>query len=104
DYFFARFFCAGLDHHNAVGGAYDHDVQKALAHFVVGGIDDELSADLADADCAERSEERNVGECKRGGGGVDAEDVGLIAGVGGGGGDYNVMALADHVRAAGLLS
>ena len=42
DRFFFYFFRAGLDHHNAFGRADDHDVQKALAHFVVGRIDDEV--------------------------------------------------------------
>jgi hypothetical protein len=34
DDFFFHFFGAGLDHHDAVGGADDHDVQQALAHLV----------------------------------------------------------------------
>ena len=83
DHLFADFFCAGLDHHDAVGGADDHDVQQALTHLVVGGIDDELPADLADAHCADWAEERNVGKCESGGRAVDAEHVGIVIGVGG---------------------
>ena len=82
DHFFADFFRAGFDHHDAVGGADDHDVHQALAHLVVGGIDDELSVDLADAHRADRSEERNVGKRERGRGAVDAEHVGIVTAVG----------------------
>ena len=57
-----HFFRARLDHHDAIGGADDHDVQHALAHFVVCGIDDELAVDQADAHGADRTEERNVGK------------------------------------------
>ena len=77
--FFAGFFRARFDHHDAVGCADNHDVHHALAHFVVGGIDDELSADLADAHRAQRSEERNVRKRQRAGCGVDAEHVRIIA-------------------------
>ena len=37
----------------------------------------------SNAHCADRTEERNVGKSQRGGGGVDAEDIGIIFGVGG---------------------
>jgi len=43
DRFFFYFFGAGLDHHDAVGAAYDHDVEQAVAHLAVGGIDYELT-------------------------------------------------------------
>ncbi len=58
--FFFYFFGAGFDHHDSIGGADDHDVQNAVAHFVVSRIDDELSADQAHAHCANRTVERNV--------------------------------------------
>ena len=59
--FFLHFLGAGLDHHDAVGGADDHDVQQALAHLAVGRIDDECAIHQADAHCANRAVERNVG-------------------------------------------
>ena len=61
DRLFFYFFCAGLDHHDRFGGADDHDVEQAFAHFRVGGIGDEAAIDQADAHCADRTEERNVG-------------------------------------------
>ena len=62
DNFFADLFRAGLDHHDEVGGSDDHDVQRAFTHFVVGGIDYELSVELADAYRADRSEKWNIGK------------------------------------------
>ena len=61
DRLFFYFFGAGLDHHDAFGGADHHDVQQAVAHLGVGRIDDELAIDQADANRADRAEERNVG-------------------------------------------
>ena len=79
---FVHFFRARLDHHDAVGGSDDHDVQQALAHLVVGGVHDKRAVDQADAHRADRTEERNVGKRQRRGGAVDAEHVGIIVAVG----------------------
>ena len=81
-YFFAYFLRARFDHHDAVGGADDHDVQQALAHLIVGGIDDELAVDLAHAHRADGAEERNIGKRQRGRCAVDAENVGIITRIG----------------------
>jgi hypothetical protein len=81
-HFFADFFRAGLDHHDSVGGSDDHDVQQALTHLVVGGIDDESPADLADAHCADGPQERNVRKGERSRCSVDAENIGIIISVG----------------------
>ena len=62
DGFFFDFLRAGFDHHDGFGGADDHDVQQALAHFVVGGIHDELAVDQAHTHRADGPEERNVGK------------------------------------------
>ena len=43
--FLFHFLGAGLDHHDAVRGAYHHDVEQAVSHFAVGGIDDETAID-----------------------------------------------------------
>ncbi len=37
----------------------------------------------AHAHCADRAEERNVGDCERGRSAIDAGDVGIVFGVGG---------------------
>ena len=51
-----------------VGGADHHDVQQAVAHLGVGGIDDEAAVHQSDAHRADRAEERNIGKGQRGGG------------------------------------
>ena len=78
DRLFLYFLRARLDHHNAFGGAHDHDVEQALAHLVVGGIDDELSVDQAHAYGTDRTEEGNVGNVERGRRRVDAAHVRII--------------------------
>src|SRR5579863_3977426 len=80
---FADFFRARLDHHNAIGSADDHDVQRALAHFIVGRINNELAVDLADAHGSDWTEKRNFGKGERAGSAVDSEHVGIVAGVSG---------------------
>ena len=80
---FLYFFRARLDHDNRIGGADDHDVEQAVAHFGVGGIGDEAAFDQADAHGAERAEKRNIGEGQGGRSGVDAADIGIVFRVGG---------------------
>src|ERR1700690_1456624 len=80
---FFHFLGAGFDHHDAFGGADDHDVQETLVHLGVGWINDELAVDQADAHGADGAEERNVGDSEGGGSAVDAQDVGIVLGVGG---------------------
>ncbi len=65
DRLFFHFLRARLNHHDAVGGSDDHDVDQASAHLVVRGIHDELSVDQADAHRADGTEERNVGKRQR---------------------------------------
>ena len=83
DRLFFHFFGAGLDHDNRIGGADDHDVQQAVAHFGVGGIGDEAAIDQADAHGADRAEKRNVGDGQRSRSGVDAADIRIVFRVGG---------------------
>ena len=82
DRFFLHFFGAGLDHHDAFGSADDHDVQQAVAHFAVGGIDDECAIHQSDANRADRTVERNVGDGECRGRAVDSGDVRIVLGVG----------------------
>ena len=56
DRLFFDFLRARLDHHDAVGGSDDHDVDQASTHFVIRGIHDELSVDQANAHRADRAE------------------------------------------------
>jgi hypothetical protein len=83
DNFFADFFRAGFDHHNAVGGTDDHNVHQALTHLIVGGVNNKSPADLTDAHGADGTEERNVGQSECGGCAVDSENIGIVAGIGG---------------------
>ena len=80
---FFYFFRARLDHHDRFGGADDHDVEQAVAHFGIGGIGDEAAFDQADAHRADRAKERNIGKGQGGRSGVDAADIGIVFGVGG---------------------
>src|SRR5208283_1408102 len=72
-----------FDHHNAIGGADDHDIQRALAHLIVGGIDHELAVELAHAYRADGAEERNIGKRKRSGCAVNSKNVRIITCIGG---------------------
>src|SRR5581483_3053068 len=60
DGFFFDFLGAGLDHHDAVGGAHNHDVEQAVAHLAVGRIDDELPVDQSHPHRADRPHEGNI--------------------------------------------
>ena len=79
---FFHFFGARLDHDDPVGSSDDHDVDQALAHFVISGIHDELPVDQSDAHCAEGTEKRNVGNRQRARRAVNAEYVRIVIGVG----------------------
>jgi hypothetical protein len=82
--FFFHFLGAGLDHHDAFGGADDHDVELALAHLGVGRVDDEVSAiDQADAHRADRAVNGMSEMASAAGCAVDAENVGIVLGVSG---------------------
>ena len=57
---FFYFFRAGLDHHDAFGGADNHDVQKAVTHFAVGRIHDKCAVHQSHSYCADWAKERNI--------------------------------------------
>ncbi len=69
---------AGLDHHNAVLGADDHDVEDAYEALSIGGVDDEAAIDQADANCADRTMEWDVREGQCAACAIHAEDVGIV--------------------------
>src|SRR5208283_3508497 len=75
---FFHFFRARLDHDNRIGGAHDHDVEQAVAHFGVSGVDEEAAFHQTDAHGAKRAEKRDIGEGQGGGSGVDAADIGVV--------------------------
>jgi hypothetical protein len=59
-------FAPGLDHHDAVAGAGDNEVEAAVAALFERRVDDVLALDEADADARERARERNRRERQRG--------------------------------------
>ncbi len=83
DDFFGLFLGAGLDHDDSVLVADDHDVDGGGCALGIGGVDDELAIDAADADGANGGAEGNVGESQSGSGGIDADHVGIVFLVGG---------------------
>ena len=78
DVLFRDFFRARLDHDDAISRADDHDVELADGALGVGGVDDEVAIDEADAHRAHGTVKRNVGKGKRAAGTVDAEHVGIV--------------------------
>ena len=83
DDFFSLFLGARLDHHDAVFVSDDHDVDGCGSALGIGGIDDELAIDAANADGANSRAERNVGKSQRSRGCVDSDHVGIVFLVGG---------------------
>ena len=79
---FRDFARAGLDHHDAFGRSDHHQVEIAVTPLGIGGIDDEVSVHLADAYCANRAMERDIGDAQRDRCAVDAGDVGIVLRVG----------------------
>ena len=75
---FAHFFRSALHHHDAVLGADDHDVQRALMTLRIGGIDNELIVHTAHAHRANRSAERDIRERERRAGAIDADDIRIV--------------------------
>ena len=73
---------ARLDHHDRVAGAGDDEVELGLLELAVGRVDDELAADPADADGADRTRERDLADRQGGRRGDRAEHVGLVLLVG----------------------
>ena len=72
---------AGFNHHDAFGGADDHDVDLAFALLVVGGVDDEFIVDQADAHRADRTGKRNIGEGKCNRRAVDSGNIRIVLGI-----------------------
>ena len=75
---FRDFLRARLHHDDAIGSADDHDVELAGGALGVGGIDDEVALDEADADGADGAMEGDVRERERAAGGVDADHVRIV--------------------------
>ena len=66
---------ARLDHQDRLVGARDHEVEVGRELLLLGRVDDEVALDLADAHCADRGRERDVGDHQGGRRAVHREDV-----------------------------
>ena len=67
-----------LDHHDGVAGARDHEVEVGVREVGVGGVEDELPVDPADAHGADGALERDLADGQRGGRGDRAQDVRVV--------------------------
>jgi hypothetical protein len=79
---FRHFLRARLDHHDAVLGAGDDEVERAALPLLEGRVDDEVAVGEADADAGERAALRNARQRQRRRGAGDREHVGIVVGVG----------------------
>ena len=69
---------AGLDHHDRVLRARDHEVELALEHLLDRWVEGERAVDGAHANAADRSLERSVRDVERGRRGVHREHVVVV--------------------------
>ena len=79
---FRHFLRARFDHHDAVLGAGDDEVERAALPLLEGRVDDEVAVGEADADAGERAALRNARQRQRRRGAGDREHVGVVVGVG----------------------
>ena len=73
-----KLFCIPLDHDDLVRESGVDQFQRALLHLGIGRVRDELPVDIADAQRADRAEERQIGKAERDRGAKDAEHVSLV--------------------------
>ena len=81
DRLFRDFLRARLDHHDAVHGADDHQVQLARALLVVSRVDHELAIRLPDAHRANGAVERNVRDAQCNRRAVNASNIRVVRAV-----------------------
>ena len=60
DVVFAHLLDLGLDHHDRVGGAGDHQVHPAVLHLVAGGVENILTVHIAHAGAGDGAHERRA--------------------------------------------
>ena len=75
---FGALLRAGLDHHNAVLGADDHDVQGADRALCVGRVDDEAAINQANAHRTHGTVKRNIRQRQSAARAIHAEHVWII--------------------------
>ncbi len=82
EFLLGQFLRLALDHDDLGFRADIDDVEVALFALCVGGIDDKLAIDPANAHGANGAGKRDVGDHQRGGSAVDGEDVGIVLPIG----------------------
>ena len=75
------FLCACLDHRDEVGGGSNGDSHAADLALSLGGVDDILAVDKADAHAGDRAVPRNLGDGQRDGNAEHSGDFGLAVGI-----------------------
>jgi hypothetical protein len=68
----------GFHHHDGVNGACHDEVELGFAHFIAQRVQHELAVDETDAGGGDRAEEWHARQGQGGGGGDEANDVGVI--------------------------
>src|SRR5262249_28324004 len=81
--FFFHFLGARFDHHNSIGCANDHDVQKAVAHLAVSRVDQKLTRNQAYANGSNGAVEWDVADGQSSRRAVNSSDIGVVLRVGG---------------------
>ena len=79
---FGHLVGAGFDHHDAVLGAGDDQVEAALLALREGRVDDELAVDQADAHAGDGLFDRHLRQRQRRAGAGEREHVRVVLGVG----------------------
>src|SRR5258708_22914000 len=99
--FFRNLFGPGLNHQDALRRAHNSNVEEALAHLRIGGVNDELIVDQSDAYRSHRAGERNIRQGQCAGCRVNAQDVGIVFSVGGRNQGDDVGLVAEAFREQG---
>ena len=75
---FRNFLRTGLDHHDAIHGAGDGDVDQAALALGVGGVHDKLIVDKANTHRTNWTVEGHIRQRKSAGRAVDGDDVRIV--------------------------
>jgi len=95
---FVQLVGAGLDHHDGVFRAGDHQVKPAERHLRIRGVHYELTLDVADANPRQGTIKGDVGDREGGGCAEDGKLGGVVLTIGGEDGDDDLGLVAIVLR------